>query len=465
MIRKTDVLIAGSGPAGATVARMLSGSGLKVTVLEAGTRTTSSDAQDFYRGQIRQGGGAALRDLHETRLSVVGGTSNHWGGWCMPLMALSGSDEGLGRGWPADGRVISQNYPEACRILGLGRPEFSPQELAPRTIGALDPVLRTEGLSVITWRYAGDPLNFRDLIDADVSAGEGVELLEQARLLSLARRGSELEAGVSRTGLSETWRARTVVLALGGLESVRFLLSNTGLMDPGPTIGLGWSEHPHFPVATVVTDRLSSSYPEFVGRIADGDATFRLGFLRRSSEEDEPDVSITLDRIDPESSALDPRLRSALNFIGEGSEVYRLFARTSNPRAQEGRLRLSSSSDQDGVGRILLDWPVTWDQLLPATRSSFQNIVRALAFDTRLMAVIEDLPAMEFRGGAHHMGGARMSESIRDGVVDARGRLHADSDVYVASSAVFPESDVANPTLSTVALAVGIARDIRGRFV
>ncbi|MCP2802701.1 GMC family oxidoreductase, partial [Salmonella enterica subsp. enterica serovar Typhimurium] len=65
--------------------------------------------------------------------------------------------------------------------------------------------------------------------------------------------------------------------------------------------------------------------------------------------------------------------------------------------------------------------------------------------------------------GFHQIGTARMAAHWRDGVVDPRCRVFGTDNLYVASSAVFPSSGQANPTLTIVALSARIADDIAAR--
>ena len=61
---------------------------------------------------------------------------------------------------------------------------------------------------------------------------------------------------------------------------------------------------------------------------------------------------------------------------------------------------------------------------------------------------------------AHIMGTARMGRDPRNSVVDPFGRLHELDNVYVADGSVFPSSGGFNPTLTIMALALRMARQL-----
>jgi choline dehydrogenase-like flavoprotein len=63
----------------------------------------------------------------------------------------------------------------------------------------------------------------------------------------------------------------------------------------------------------------------------------------------------------------------------------------------------------------------------------------------------------------HHMGTTRMSETPRTGVVDADCRVHGMANLYIASSAVFPTSGFANPTLTILALSLRLADRLKSQ--
>jgi len=62
--------------------------------------------------------------------------------------------------------------------------------------------------------------------------------------------------------------------------------------------------------------------------------------------------------------------------------------------------------------------------------------------------------------GMHQIGAARMSNDPSTGVVDGDCRVHDLSNLYLASTCVFPTSGQANPTFLGVALALRLANHL-----
>jgi choline dehydrogenase-like flavoprotein len=63
--------------------------------------------------------------------------------------------------------------------------------------------------------------------------------------------------------------------------------------------------------------------------------------------------------------------------------------------------------------------------------------------------------------GGHHIGTARMGSDPRDSVVDVNCRVHGVGNLFLASSATFPTSSQANPTLTVIALSLRLAQHLR----
>jgi choline dehydrogenase-like flavoprotein len=62
--------------------------------------------------------------------------------------------------------------------------------------------------------------------------------------------------------------------------------------------------------------------------------------------------------------------------------------------------------------------------------------------------------------GYHHMGGTRMADTVKHGVVDSNCRVFGQDNLYIAGSSVFPSGGAANPTLTIVQLSLRLAEHL-----
>ncbi len=133
----------------------------------------------------------------------------------------------------------------------------------------------------------------------------------------------------------------------------------------------------------------------------------------------------------------------------------------------DSRIALGGETDAFGVPRLRIDWRMTGQDVDSIVRT-FRQLRLAFAHSgcARLEFRDEELEAQACDStpiGGHHMGTVRMAASPRDGVVDMNCEVFGAPGLFVASSAVFPTSGHANPTLTIVALAVRLADHLKAR--
>lgn len=122
----------------------------------------------------------------------------------------------------------------------------------------------------------------------------------------------------------------------------------------------------------------------------------------------------------------------------------------------ESRVTLSAQRDELGMRRIRIDHRYSQqdvDYVLKAHRVWDDHLQRH--GKGRLHYLADDLPASvwdQAGDGFHQVGTTRMSENPRDGVVDARCRVHGFDDLFIASSSAFVTSSQANSMLTILAL-------------
>lgn len=129
----------------------------------------------------------------------------------------------------------------------------------------------------------------------------------------------------------------------------------------------------------------------------------------------------------------------------------------------ESRILLSNKTDALGIRQANVRW-----QLTNLTRDTIQSFAELLREEFRKVGLGEIILDSwlgsnnqdwmdHVNDQFHHMGTARMHDSPRSGVVDRECRMHAVSNLYLGSSAVFPTSGHSNPTLTIIALCIRLS--------
>jgi choline dehydrogenase-like flavoprotein len=138
------------------------------------------------------------------------------------------------------------------------------------------------------------------------------------------------------------------------------------------------------------------------------------------------------------------------------------------PRA-DNRITLTQALDEHGMPGVHVEWKLG-EEDIQSGRRAFSVLREAIAKtpgctvefdDERLDDAIRHSVAV----GGHHIGAARMASSPQDGVVDANCAVFGSPNLFVASSAVFPTSSHANPTLTIVAVTIRLAAHLKQQLL
>ncbi|MDP1737486.1 MAG: GMC oxidoreductase [Caulobacter sp.] len=216
-----DVCVVGAGPVGLALASALAKSGLRTLVLDSGPRRPALAGSPLSDARILSPNAHAEMSMAVRR--GFGGTSWLWGGRCLPLDAddLDGSGATPGRAWPIREPDVAPFYAAASDFLGCGTGGFT--DAAPPDAARLsqqgvriDQLERWSNEPQLARRIVGDPHK-----GLTVCLNSTVVEIETA---GIGRRLSGLKIATA-TGIATFDRARAFVLAAGGLETTRILLS------------------------------------------------------------------------------------------------------------------------------------------------------------------------------------------------------------------------------------------------
>jgi choline dehydrogenase-like flavoprotein len=515
---ETDVCIVGAGAAGITLARELSGSALRVTVLESGGFEYETETQDLYGGRSI---GLPYSDLSVPRLRFFGGTTNHWGGICRPFEdADFEAREGIRfTGWPIKKDDIDPFYPRAVRVVRLPSQEWDLDHWAPGH--ELAPLrLRSDRIvSRVTQVVEQDLRSFATAYRNDLSQAPNVTVYLQANVTAVEADQDGRTAAAVKVATLEgnrfSVRAKAFVLATGAVENARLLLVSNdqrpdGLGNQHGVVGRFFLEHPRF-VAGLIAPFTPHPNLGFYDNHRVGGALVR-GYLASSKDfqlaEGLLDLQIRLDLSygDPPDDASDfarhvmtlagdveswqkiaipgppvpiPYLevvREALDspedtyiYLRGRVEMIGLTTRIEQAPNPDSRVVLVRQRDQLGMQRVALDW-----RLSEVDKRNVRRTLELLGAEVgragigRLKILYREDDSgwpPDLGGGQHHMGTTRMSDDPRQGVVDRNCRVHEMSNLFVAGSSVFPTPGGATPTLMLVALAIRLADHLKGTML
>lgn len=248
-----DVAIVGAGAAGITLALGLMEKAPKLDVLlvEAGGRRFDFNAQTAYFAHERLEPDAHP-PLELYRRRMLGGTTSVWGGRCIPLSP----DDFLPRpeigrnGWPIGYGDVAAHYPKALEILEGGKAEFTAGETFADASAGLSREATGELIADEIERFS-PPTDLGKRYGERLASAARVRVLLDAPCVSLTTD----ESGLRSTGCllrcgdnSLRVAARATVIAAGGLETPRLLLSSkdakpNGLGNDHDQVGRTYMTH------------------------------------------------------------------------------------------------------------------------------------------------------------------------------------------------------------------------------
>lgn len=216
-----DVCIVGAGPVGISIAVELERLGFTVLLLESGRQGADRRIQQLSDAEIAE---PKLHDDMSIAVSrQLGGTSNLWGGFCVKYDAIDFLPRPalVDARWPIAYEDLLPHYQRASAYTRSGDPVF---ECAVDGVDARDPAFSFDTVE----RSAGTQqlqVIHRDTLQK--SPNIDVRLGATVVAIDFGNDGQVVGVDVARSDGDERVRipVRSLVVAAGGLESTRLLLS------------------------------------------------------------------------------------------------------------------------------------------------------------------------------------------------------------------------------------------------
>lgn len=255
---EADICIIGAGAAGLAIAWAFLGTQTTVCIVEGGGLTADERNQALFEGASV---GVPDFDPGASRLRAFGGTCNYWGRGCIPLANLAPRDWVPHSGWPIGFAELEPHYYRASTFCGLephgiGEDSF----LTPPSRQPLD----FDGDALEHKTFASSPMIFGDGYRVAFERAGNITVLLHANLLELetvpstqAVRHAHIGTLDGRRGVV---RAGHYVLACGGIENARLLLSSSsqvphGLGNDHDLVGRYFMDHPSGKLGTLFTEQ------------------------------------------------------------------------------------------------------------------------------------------------------------------------------------------------------------------
>lgn len=475
---RKQVIVIGSGIAGAEVATHLARHGREVLLLEsgrkqfdpaiqglndlifAGKRHRELNPDTYYHRYLPP----ELRGI--SRLRQFGGTSNVWTGkW----KYLQPSDFEVSpwlenSGWPIDFEDLLEHYRSAAKDYGFG--DLEAEARRPEIV-TLHQKIAADGLKMSSFYWEETPTRTAIRFGEEMHRSKNLQVLlgATATELILDESCQRVTAVVCRSleGRELKVEGTQVVLATGALEAARLLLASdrqlpTGIGNAHDLVGRFYTDHPKHhtgalrpgPLTRVYANELQyAPKPRFCICFALDDATQREHELLEHVLYIKPIYEKRMDRL---KRLL---LRQPLCLDGNGAiAAYRVKFVTEQVPQRDSRVMLGTERDALGKRKPVLDWRFT-DQDRRSLEKTLQLLTARFAksglgtFDFG-----EDRPSLEtMTDAAHQMGTTRMASRPEEGVVDTNCRVFGTENLYIASSAVFPTGPSYSPTFTILAIA------------
>lgn len=235
-----DICVVGAGPVGIALALKAAKAGLKLLVLESGPASGHSSTAGLHAAHVVCEPRHAAMDVAVCR--GLGGTSQWWGGRCVPF-----DDADFQRlGWPFSHEELSRYYEEAASFFGVAAGSFS---------SAVDTWETLEHCSIHCLERWAPEINMGKRHFASLAESERLVVTCNATVTQLI--GGSGAGGISHVLISAPKgelkvKCKSVVFACGGLETTRLLMASQvdsncptpiNLNPPLAMLGKGYMGH------------------------------------------------------------------------------------------------------------------------------------------------------------------------------------------------------------------------------
>ncbi|NRA35036.1 MAG: GMC family oxidoreductase [Polyangiaceae bacterium] len=511
---EADVIIVGSGPAGAAAAQQLVNAGTKVLMLEVGARPERDRFAAMKRavlGEIPwefppypyEMRGDDI-ELNEFALRILGGSSMSWGAITPrfhPNDFRMNQKYGVGVDWPISYSDLEKYYCDAEVFMGVSGaddnpymgPRSQPFPMANFPLNDSD-ILVSKAASRLGIQMHSVPVARNSTpydqrsacsyysvcracpIGAMFSSDRVVERLERRSNFRLRTNAEAIRVELDgnqrakqivfrdNDGQEHAAKADKFILATQTVETVRMLLNSAcgkfprGVGNNNGQLGLYFTEHPKFYVSGRVSQRLHPYKQGFetATTYKFHDHPMRHHYaggrmmVRETGGPSVPEIAV-------QSGRWGQDLRDEIEEIFGHQIILGAFLEQL-PRATN-KISLSDTiRDSGGLPAACIDFQLVGEY----EEAGFKAMKREMHKILDALGAQQVETAMPLSNSGHYMGGHRMGANPETSTTNSYLQTHEIDNLYLASGGAFPTSGVSNPTLTTVALTMRMSEHMLG---
>lgn len=506
-----DIAIIGSGAAGISIALEFANTDIRVALIESGNFKISRKNQKL---NVVNNSGISYFDLSAQRGRYFGGTTNFWGGTCIPFDPIDFEDipARSGINWPISFSEIYPYIDRAKKVCGVNISE------ANEIFEKLDLNSKRSEIEEFEWKplqFSPFPFRFGEKYGAQLKESQNIAVYHNANLTSLEVDDIKTSCNKaivrSLAGKEASISAKYFILAAGGIENPRLMLNMNSIFS-NINIGRYFAEHPTAIIGKLIGADAFKVYADHQKNILlnkeikpglgvteqfmkkhkllnslitiwpipkDAYLISRAKMLLYLMRRREFGIKFLLNLflIMPKSISLLPHVfnrmggqKKEVDFIKDCFDV-RLVTETL-PNF-DSCVSLSDKKDGLGMFRANLNWELGGvdKKTFISTAKAFKKQIES-NYDVRLDLegwILDEDANWEERINldghhGHHMGTTRMAMNFEEGVVDKECKVFGMKNLYIAGSSIFTTYGFANPTLMIVAFAVRLADHIKSKY-
>jgi len=516
--QQAEVVIIGSGVAGALIAHQLAKAGKNVLMLEAGPRLSRWEIVERFRSQANKMDFQRpypstehaphpqfLPDNHYLiqkgehpydvqYIRAVGGTTWHWAGstWrFLPNDFKLFSLYGVGRDWPLDYDALEPYYFRAEQELGvwgpndedLGSPRRQPYPMEPLPLSyneqRVKSLLNANGYQVVTEPVARNSRPYDDrptccgnnacmpvcpigamyngIFHVDKAERAGAHLIENAVVYRLeVDEKKRIRAALYKDpkGIEQRVEGKHFVLAANGIETPKLMLMSN-VGNSSDMVGRNLMDHPGTAVSFQANEEL------WPGR-GPQEMTSMVGFRDGEFRREYAAKKIHLSNVARTEEVTRELINQSPLLLGPALEAKILqraarFVRFDSFHEILPRPEnriVPSASEKDALGIPKPEFHYALDDYV---RRSAAHTREVYARAAELMGATDIRFHDDFANNNHITGTCLMGDNPLDSVVNRDCRSHDHANLFIAGGAVMPTVGSVNCTLTLAALALRLA--------